>query len=119
MKVIIRQTAVNCKTPFNADDEDGQKVVNTIRDSVMLINQAEALIEKTKSELKQYESDLEGAEQALASGKDTLVPCTLHIRHDENVVRIQRNDNKEWLPERAITDDDLQMESGDTEVEED
>ena len=118
MKVIIRQTAVNCKTPFNPDDEDGQKVVKTIRDSVMLINQAEALIEKTKSELKQYESDLEGAEQALASGKDTLVPCTLHIRHDDNVVRIQRNDNKEWLPERNITDDDLQMESGDTEVEE-
>ena len=57
MKAIIRQTAVNCKTPFNPDDEDGQKVVKTIRDSVMLINQAEALIEKTKSELKQYESE--------------------------------------------------------------
>jgi hypothetical protein len=118
MKVIIRQTAVNCKTPYKPTDEEYQTLVDTIRENVISVATAKGLIERTKEDLKGYEEALEAAETNLAGGKEGLVPCTLHIRHDDNIVRIQRNDTKEWLPERNIVTDDIQAEMGDMEVEE-
>ena len=118
MKVIIRQSTVNCRTPYKPTDEEYQALVDTIRDNVTSACTARALIEETKADLKEYEDALEAAEKDLAAGKEGLVTCTLHIRHDDNVVRIQRNDTGDWLPERNITPDDQQMETGDKEVEE-
>jgi DNA replication initiation complex subunit (GINS family) len=118
MKAIIRQAGVNCRTPYKPTDEEYQNLVNSIRDNVISCATARAYIEKTKADLKDYEQALEGAEKDLAAGKDGIVPCTLHIRHDDNTVRIQRNDTGEWLPERNITDEDRQTDMNDKEVEE-
>lgn len=118
MKVIIRQAGVNCRTPYKPTDEEYQQLVDTIRSNVISIATAKGLIDRTKEDLKGYETALKTAETDLAGGKEGIVPCTLHIRHDDNTVRIQRNDNREWMPERNITDDDRQAEINDEEVEE-
>ena len=118
MKVIIRQSNINCRTPYKPTDEEYQKLFDTIRNNVISVRTANSLIEETKADLKEYEKALEAAENDLAAGKEGLVPCTLHIRHDDNTVRIQRNDNGDWMPERNIAEDDLQQETSDQEVEE-
>lgn len=117
MKKVLRQANINCASPLKPEDAEYNEVVNEIRECVINIKRAQNEIEEQKKILKMNENDLQTAQTELADGKESLVKVTLHICHEENTVRIQRNDTMEWLPERNITDDDLQQETDDEEIE--
>jgi hypothetical protein len=116
--VVKRQVSLEQKVPWVDGDEHKKEIEDILTTQQKIIREHEGEIEKHKKPLKTALETQGKAMDELTDGKPTQVKCLLLIDHEKNIVKTQRLDTKEWLPEHPITDNEKDPQLGDEEVKE-
>ena len=112
---IIRKRSIDLHVPYSPDDDRYEELVQTIVDNKAIVTKGEIDIAVIKSKIKPNNEALENAISELSAGKPQLVACTEYILFDKDKVRTQRDDTKEWLEDRTITEEDRDPQAFDEE----